>query len=327
MNDYEAIKKQILEKIKEYDTIIIHRHFSPDGDALGSSLGLRDILRQSFPNKKVYSIGTDEADYLRFLGKEDNINDNEYEGALVIVLDTSTEKRINDDRYKLGKEIIKIDHHIETDPYGDINYVLDDVASTTLIITDFLISFPNELKISVEGAKQLYVGTVTDTGRFRFKNVSGYSLKLAGYLLDYGFDTEEIYSELYMKDVKTLHLQGHVLRNFKMTENGVSYIYLSRRLQNRFKVNVTEASSLVNSLDGIEGSLIWILFVQDENGVIRARIRSRFMSINEFAMEFEGGGHAQASGAKFTKKRQIKTMLKRADELIKEYKMNNKGWK
>jgi phosphoesterase RecJ-like protein len=325
-NNYE-IKKLILDKIKEYDTIIIHRHFLPDGDCFGSTLGLRDIIRQSFPEKKVYSVGTDTVDYLEFVGKEDSIPDSTYENALVIVVDTSTSKRINGDSYKLGKEIIKIDHHLETDPYGDINYVLDYVASTTLIITDFLRTFSDELKISVDGARALYVGIVTDTGRFRYRSVRGKSLELAGYLLDYGFDTEEMYASLYTKEANFLYLQGYLLQHFKITKNGVAYAYLSKRIQKRFNASTSNASALVNCLDGIVGSLIWILFVQGNNGDIRARLRSRYTEINNLAGEFDGGGHAQASGAKVKNKSEIKTMVRRADELLGEYKENNKGWK
>lgn len=326
MDDIMEIKKQILNKIKEYEKIIIHRHFLPDGDALGSSFGLKDIIKQSFPDKQVYSVGTDTADYLKFLGEEDYIDSTTYNDALVIVVDTSNKSRINNDNYKLAKEIIKIDHHIETDPYGDINYVLPTVAATSLMIADFLISFPDELKISIDGARALYVGIITDTGRFRFRNVSGHSLKLAGHLLDYGFDTEDMFSNLYMKDVNVQRLQGYILKHFKTTKNGVNYIYISRRLQKKFKVSLTNASSLVNSMDSVKGSLIWILFVQDEKSKIRGRLRSRYMSINQLAEEFKGGGHAQASGIKFKNKSTIKKVIQRADEMIKEYKENNEGW-
>jgi len=326
VEDRKVIKKVILDKIIEYDTIIIHRHSLPDGDSIGSAFGLRDIIKQSFPEKQVYAVGTDEVEYLRFVGQQDVISDSLYENALVIVVDTSTENRINGEAYKLGKEIIKIDHHVETDPYGDINYVLPEVAATTLVITDFLLTFPDILKLSVDGARALYIGTVTDTGRFRYRTVTGHSLKLAGYLLDYGFDTEEIYAKLYLKDKNVLRLQGYVLRHFKITPNGVNYIYLSRRIQKRFKVNVTETSSLVNIFDCLIGSLVWILFIQDEKGLIRGRIRSRYLSIFELATEFNGGGHAQASGVKFKNKKQIKAIVRRADELVKAYKSNNKGW-
>lgn len=322
MNNYLQIKKDILEKIKAYDTIIIHRHFRPDGDCMGSSLGLRNILRTSFPEKKIYSAGgRDKADYLEFIGLEDQVTEDTYEGALVIIVDTSNTERISGDNYKFGAEIIKIDHHIETDPYGDINYVRDDYPSTTILIMDLFKTF-EELQMTKEGAIALYVGTITDTGRFKYKSVTGETLRLAGDILDYGFDTEEIFTQLYLRDKQILKLEGFLLNHFKTTQNGVSYIYISRRLRNRFNVEHGDASALVNTMDNIKGSLIWILFIQAKEG-IRVRIRSRYLSIVEIAQQFNGGGHSQASGASVKNKRELKKLVKKADEVLAAFKEKN----
>ncbi|HEY8444597.1 MAG TPA: bifunctional oligoribonuclease/PAP phosphatase NrnA [Bacilli bacterium] len=323
MDNYLEIKKLILEKIKAYDTIIIHRHFRPDGDCIGSSLGLRDILKCSFPEKKIYSVaGNDHAEYLDFIGLEDEVDPSEYENALIIVVDTSTSDRISGEEYKLGKEIIKIDHHIETDPYGDINYVRDDFPATTILIMDFFKTFEDELKMSVDGARALYVGVITDTGRFRYSSVNGLTLKLAGDLLEYGFDTEKIYANLYLKERNILKLQGYLLRHFKTTKNGVSYIYISKRIRDRFKVSHSDASNMVSVLDNIKGSIIWILFIEAGEG-IRARIRSRYVNIIEIAQAFNGGGHAQACGASVKNKKELKALVKKADKLLES--LNHEG--
>lgn len=323
MDNYLEIKKLILEKIKAYDTIIIHRHFRPDGDCIGSSLGLRDILKCSFPEKKIYSVaGNDHAEYLDFIGLEDEVDPSEYENALIIVVDTSTSDRISGEEYKLGKVIIKIDHHIETDPYGDINYVRDDFPATTILIMDFFKTFEDELKMSVDGARALYVGVITDTGRFRYSSVNGLTLKLAGDLLEYGFDTEKIYANLYLKERNILKLQGYLLRHFKTTKNGVSYIYISKRIRDRFKVSHSDASNMVSVLDNIKGSIIWILFIEAGEG-IRARIRSRYVNIIEIAQAFNGGGHAQACGASVKNKKELKALVKKADKLLES--LNHEG--
>lgn len=323
MDNYLEIKKLILEKIKAYDTIIIHRHFRPDGDCIGSSLGLRDILKCSFPEKKIYSVaGNDHAEYLDFIGLEDEVDPSEYENALIIVVDTSTSDRISGEEYKLGKVIIKIDHHIETDPYGDINYVRDDFPATTILIMDFFKTFEDELKMSVDGARALYVGVITDTGRFRYSSVNGLTLKLAGDLLEYGFDTEKIYANLYLKERNILKLQGYLLRHFKTTKNGVSYIYISKRIRDRFKVSHSDASNMVSVLDNIKGSIIWILFIEAGEG-IRARIRSRYLNIIEIAQAFNGGGHAQACGASVKNKKELKALVKKADKLLES--LNHEG--
>jgi phosphoesterase RecJ-like protein len=101
----------ILNKIKQYDKIIIHGHIRPDGDCYGAQFGLKDLILSSFPKKKVYVVG-ETSEYVSFVGQVDQIPDSEYNGALSIVVDTATKDRISDQRYLLGKEVIKIDHHI-----------------------------------------------------------------------------------------------------------------------------------------------------------------------------------------------------------------------
>lgn len=130
MTDNFEIKKQILDKIKQYDRIIITRHFRPDGDAIGSTKGLASMLKLSFPQKEVYVLNEDSSDYLAFLGGEDEpIDDEKYADALVIVCDTATTDRISNKKYSLGKEIVKIDHHIDVKPYGDLSWVEDERSS------------------------------------------------------------------------------------------------------------------------------------------------------------------------------------------------------
>lgn len=316
------VKKQIFEKIKSYDTIIIHRHMRPDGDCMGSSFGLRDILQTSFPNKKILSVGEDKAEYLAFMGVEDGVKESDYENALVIVVDTGNEKRISGKYYRSGKELIKIDHHVAVEDYGDINYVREEMASTTTIIMDFFKTFDYELKMTQNGALALYIGTITDTGRFRYSAVNGNTLRLAGDMLDYGFDTEKMFAHLTIKEQATLKLHGYVLNHFKTTKNGVSYIYINKRIQNKFKVSLEEASSLVNTLDSIKGSLIWILFVETDD-VIRVRLRSRYASVIEIAQKYQGGGHKQASGASVFNRKEMKELIKMADDLLKNFKNNN----
>lgn len=321
--DPHFTKKQfIFDKIKEASTIIIHRHVHPDGDALGSSYGLRDILRMSFPEKVVLSVGDDTVKYLSFMGSDDKVTEADYIDSLVIVVDTANSKRISGEFYNKGKEVIKIDHHLNVEDFGTVNYVREDMPSTASIITDFFNTFKKELKISQEGAMFLYLGTVTDTGRFRYSAVSGDTLRLAGSLLDYNFDTERMYANLNLKDRESMKLTGYVLNNFKTTKNGVSYIYISKRVQKKFKVTTEEATAQVNVMDSVKGSLIWILFVEFD-GIIRARLRSRFVGVNEIAREFDGGGHMQASGASAKNKKEMKNMIKLADKVLKKFKEEN----
>lgn len=108
----------IIQAIKAYDTIIIHRHVRPDPDAYGSQAGLKEMIRKSFPEKNVYIVGESEPS-LEFLAQMDEISDDTYKNALVIVCDTANAARISDQRFDLGNQLIKIDHHPNVDAFGD----------------------------------------------------------------------------------------------------------------------------------------------------------------------------------------------------------------
>jgi len=326
MNNLE-IKKQILEKIKEYSKIIICRHIRPDGDCMGSTIGLREILRASFPDKKIYSIGNQKAEYLKFLPAEDeSIPESEYSDALIIVVDTANSDRIDNPLYSRGKEIIKIDHHIRVEDFGVINYVDEEIPATACIITEFYNDFKDELVMNEKAALALYVGITTDTGRFRYRGVTANVLRLAAILLDYNLDLERIYSNLYLKDVDSLKLQGEVYKKFKSTPHGVLYIHITSKMQRRYNLTPEEAAAMVNSLDSVKGSLIWIIFVDQKDKTIRARIRSRFVSIDTVGNKYRGGGHANAAGATVYNKKEIKALVLMADEILKDYKEKETDW-
>lgn len=324
--DNLSLKKDILAKIKEYDSIIIARHSRPDGDCIGSSLGLRDILRTSFPEKKIYSIGKDSATYLDFIGKEDDeVSEDIYKNSLMIIVDTSVMDRIDNSNYKIAKETIKIDHHINVEPYGDICYVRDDLPAACAIICDFYKTFSDELKMTKDGATALFCGMVTDTGRFRYRGMTKEVYELVGMLVDFGIDTEYVFSNLYIKDSGVLKLEGWLLNHYKETPNGVAYIYITKKIIKKFKLTYEEASSLINSLDSIKGDLIWIAFI-DYEASIRVRLRSRYVPCVSVGQKYRDGGHANACGATVYNKKEINALLNDADMVVKEYKENNEGW-
>ena len=323
-----TVAKQVLDTIKEFNRIIIFRHFRPDGDAIGSTKGLQRILQLSFPEKEIILQNCDFSDYLSFLGSEDALLDDDYyTEALGIVIDTATTKRISNQKFSLCKKLIKIDHHIPVESYGDINWVEDERCSSCELITAFYDAMKDELKIDTEAATYLYAGLVTDSGRFRFRSVSGDTMRLAGLLLDQGVDTDLLYANLYMKDFEEFQFQGYVLNNINITENGVAYIHISKSIMEEFGLSFEQASACVSFMDSIKNSLIWVAFIDADNqDEIRVRLRSRFVTINELAERYEGGGHACASGATVHSIEQMNKLLKEADELLAEYKKANKGW-
>lgn len=319
--------KAILDKIREYDKIIICRHMRPDGDAVGATMGLREILRITFPDKDIRVINSDYSDYVAFLGKEDEQQPDEfYSAALGIVLDTGNTSRISNQKYCLCKEIIKIDHHIDISPYGDLMWIEDERSSTCEMMVKFYDVLKSELKINKQAATYLYTGMVTDSGRFRFRDVSGETMRLAGILLDLGIDTETIYANLYMDPIEELKFKSYIYGKIKFTENGVAYLHVTPSMREKFNMTLEQASAVVSYMDSIKGSLIWLAFIDNDDGSIRVRLRSRFLTINEIAEKYHGGGHACAAGATVKNKREMKQLLFCADEHLKKYKESNEGW-
>ena len=316
----------ILDKIKEYNRIIIFRHNRPDGDAVGSTKGLKRILELTYPEKEIYLQNSDYAEYVKFLGDEDEpIADDLYTDALGIVIDTATAERISNQKFLLCKEIVKIDHHIPVQSYGVYEWVEEERSSACEMIAAFYDAFKSELKIDSEAATCIYAGMVTDSGRFRFSSVSGDTMRLAGVLLDVGIDTERLFSNLYMKEFENFKFEAHVYKRMKITENGVAYIYVNRSMQERFNLSLEDASASVSYLDSIKGSLVWLAFIESDDG-IRVRLRSRFVTINKLAEKYGGGGHACASGATVHSTKEMRQLIKEADELLGKYKSENEGW-
>jgi len=316
----------ILNKIKEYNKIIIFRHFRPDGDATGSTKGLQRILKLTYPEKTVLLQNNDYADYLAFLGGEDApIPDEEYADALGLVLDTATAKRVSNQKFTLCREVIKIDHHIPIETYGDYQWVEEERSSTCEMIAHFYDTFSDELKIDTEAATYIYAGMVTDSGRFRFRDVSAETMRLAGVMLKNNIDTDVLFANLYMKDFKEFKFEAYAHKKMKITENGVVSLFVSRAMQKKFGLSSEQASASVSLMDSIKGSLIWVAFIEGEKD-IRVRLRSRFVKISDLAEEYRGGGHACAAGATLYSKSEMKELLAKADKLLGEYKANNKGW-
>ena len=319
--------KVILDKIKEYDKILIFRHFRPDGDAIGSTKGLQRILQLTFPEKKIYLQNNDFSDYLAFLGEEDApIFEEEYVDALGIVLDTGTAKRISNQKYALCKEIIKLDHHIPLESYGDYEWVEEHRSSTCEMVAAFYDAFKDELKIDKQAATYIYCGMVTDSGRFRFREVSGETLRLAGVILAQGVDTDTLFAHLYLKDFNSLKFEAYVYKKMKISENGVASLFVSKKMKKKFGLSNEEASASVSYMDSIKDSLIWIAFIDSGDGSIRVRLRSRFVTVSELGEKYHGGGHACAAGATVYSKAEMNALLKEADELLANYKANNKDW-
>lgn len=323
------IKQTILQKIKEYDRIFLFRHVRSDGDCVGASKGLKEIILATWPKKEVYLIDKDTAAYLEFMGPEDEpVEDALYQDALGIVLDTASEARISNKNYSLCKELIKIDHHIPLENYGNYIWVEEERSSCCEMIVDFYETFRDELVLNKTAATHLYTGMVTDSGRFKYSGVSGDTMRAAGTLLDVGVDTDTLFARLYLEAFEYLKFKAHIYQKMEVTENGVAYIIVDKQMQERFNLTLEQASACVGTLDSIRGCICWAVFIEngDADDSYRVRLRSRFVHINSIAEKYRGGGHACASGATLYGKHEIPLLLQDADALVKEYKENHEDW-
>lgn len=312
------IMNKILEKIKEYDRIIIHGHQRPDGDCYGAQFGLKDIIKTSFPEKKVYVVG-ETSGFVSFVGSPEVIEDSLYEGALSIVVDTATESRISDKRYGLGKELIKIDHHIPVDNYGDYIWVDTNFPSCAQMIAYFYQTFSNELKMSEIGARAMYTGIVTDTGRFRYRGVSQLTHEIAGLLIGKGADIVEIDNKLSKETMESFKFKSHIMNSAIFDEDFV-YAVIKKEDVERFNVTFEEAANTVNLLGGVEGYNVWFLAIEYPSE-IRLRIRSNGLEIDKLANLYEGGGHKVAAGAKLNSFNDLDKFLNDMRNYIKTYQM------
>lgn len=311
--------EKIKEYIEKYDTIIIHGHTRPDGDCIGSQYGLYYLIKENYPNKNVYVTGETSA-FVSFIGTPELINEELFKDALSICVDCATSERLSDKRYNLSKEFIKIDHHIPVDDYGQYQYVDTTAPACAQIITELYMKYQNEWKLTKEAATALYVGILTDTGRFKYDSVNSRTFIAAAILLDHGVDIAYIDNTLSVETLQTLKLKGHVLSNFKITENGFAYVTLTRKEIDSFGVSDEDAASQVSTISTIEGCPVWAIFLEYSAEEIRIRLRSRGPVINLLAAEYNGGGHAKASGAKLQNWDALNGFIEKADELVKEYK-------
>ena len=307
--------QQLLETIRRYDTIIIHRHSRPDGDALGSQIGLKHIILENWPHKTVYTVG-DGAGYLSFMeGSEmDTVDNSVYEGALAILLDSSAAHLISDDRWKLAACTARMDHHIYQGQFTDVEVPDDSYESCCGLITDFAHSCG--LRFNPAAAKALYTGMVTDSGRFRYDSTNARTFRLAAILREQPFSTEEVFRNLYAESIEKKAMRARFVLKAKLTDRSVAYIYNTKEEVAELGMDVFSVSrGMVNTMADLKGVDIWVNFTETEEGVL-CELRSAGPNINPIAVKYGGGGHAKASGATVPDRETAMAMLHDLDEMM-----------
>ncbi|MBQ7375215.1 MAG: bifunctional oligoribonuclease/PAP phosphatase NrnA [Clostridia bacterium] len=288
--------EKIIEKIQDASTIIIHRHTKPDGDALGSQIGLYHLIRENYPNKKVYKVGDEAGRYSFMEGSVmDVITDELYKNALAIVLDTSAKHLISDTRYETAKDTARLDHHIFVERICEAEVTDTSYESCCGLITELAVEAG--WRFSPLAAKSLYTGMVTDSGRFRYDSTGAKTHRLASKLMETPFDTNSIYLNLYQDDYKFIRLRALFVLKIQFAENGVAYIYTPKDEADSYGVDTfTISRGMVNTMGDIRGIHTWVNFTETDEGVL-TEIRSNRYNINPIAVKYGGGGHQKASGA------------------------------
>lgn len=300
--------ESIINLIRQHDRIIIHRHTSPDGDALGSQIGLKHILLENFPSKEILVVG-DAPKFYSFMddSQMDNVADDAYAGALAIILDTSAKHLISDERYTLAAATARIDHHIFCGQIAQEEVTDTSFESCCGMIAEF--AMEQNLKLNPAAAKALYTGMVTDSGRFRYDATTARTFRLASFLMEQQFDITDIYRNLYADDLAQKQLKAHFIGKIQLTDAKVAYIYTDIDEFRALNVDTfTVSRGMVNTMADIRGVDIWVNFTETEKGVL-CELRSSRYNINPIAVKYGGGGHAKSSGATVADRETAMAML------------------
>lgn len=312
--------KKIYRAIKKYDNIVIARHIGVDPDAMASQVALKEAIKLTFPQKKVYAIGNGSVKF-SYLGKLDKVE--ELNNCLLIVLDTPDKKRVDAQNIEKYSYKIKIDHHPYVETFCNLEYIDDTASSTCEIIMDLINN--TKLKVNKEIVEKLFLGLVSDSNRFLFNSTSAKTFSLVGKFLDkFEIDLFELYQNLYMRPMAEVRLQGYIGENMIITNNGVGYIKITNDIINKFKVDSASSGNMINNFNYIEELLVWATITEDvKNNLIRVNIRSRGPEINFIAEKYNGGGHKFASGARVKTFEEAMSLIDDLDQVSENYIKNH----
>jgi phosphoesterase RecJ-like protein len=307
--------EQIKNVIERFDRILIHRHSRPDGDAMGSQIGLRELLRHNYPEKEILAVG-DSTGFFGFMegAVMDEVADEAYENALAIVLDCGAEHLISDTRWKTAAATARMDHHIFTGQLADHEVIDTSFESCCGMVA--ALAEESGWALTPLAAKSLYTGMVTDSGRFRYDGTTARTFRLAAFLMEQPIDTNELFRQLYADDFESKKRKAQFVLKTQFSPKNVAYIYTTREEFEAMGLDTfTVSRAMVNTMADIRGVDIWVNFTETENGVL-CELRSSRYNINPIAVKYGGGGHAKASGATVSDRDTAMAMLADLDEMM-----------
>ena len=304
---------KLLELIKEFDNITLFRHINPDCDAFGSQFGLKSWIVDNFPEKNVYCLG-DCSRSSFFTG--DQVDDEIVAKSLAIILDVSNSVRVDDNRFKLAKYRVRIDHHPDVEDLEDLRIANTQYASTCEIITEFIKEFDNEYLVSTETASRIYRGIITDTMSFKTTNTTSNSLRMAAYLADKNIDIPKLNADVYNIKFSEFKFNAY-LRNKVKLEEGLGFVLFDEKELSKMNITMNRAKSFVSSLSGVNEFEVWAIFVKSNEGIYDVSLRSKKVQLNDIAADYGGGGHYNASGIKGINENQYLQLRKDINNRIK----------
>ena len=274
-------------EIEKHELILLFRHIHPDGDALGSQHGLEQWLQARYPEKTVLCLGEGEAPV--------QLSDEQLQSALAIITDTSNSPRIDDDRWQKARTIARIDHHVQVEDFGPLDYVDDKSSATCQIIAQMLQE--NGETIPAAGAQRLLEGLMTDTMKFTISSVTPDTYRAAAWLMEQGADPLAANRKMFSRTEQDVRYTSLLVE--KATRQGAFMFTLASQddyLSRGFRFE--DAKNFVSAIANIEGIEVWALFTQHPDGNYSASLRSHTISVREIAAAFGGGGHVCACGIK-----------------------------
>ncbi|AHI53369.1 DHH family phosphoesterase [Spiroplasma culicicola] len=307
--------KLLVEKINEYQNIIIAKHIAPDWDAQGSALGLKEIIVNNFKNKNVYVVGNKLMSAGLF-EDEQVLTEDIIKESLMITVDVANFERIDFSFKDNVKEIFKIDHHPNVDDYADNSIV--DVASIACTQTVVSICEQNNWKISKEAATYLYYGLITDSGRFLFRKTNEITFKTAIKLIECGVDINEVYENLYSQPLVVAKWKNRAFNKAKFVEGyPIAYIEIKDEDWQDLSLTEEEVKLSLGTLSGIQEILIWFIAYESKvHDAVKVSMRSRQYEVNKVAAVYSGGGHMYAAGAKVKDFKDVDNLVNDLKKLV-----------
>lgn len=293
----------LLQKIEESKNIIISSHINPDGDAIGSGLGLYLALTKKYPDKSIRFILEDKVPYnysflkgAEKIEKFDELKD-EPKADLFIVVDSAVFKRIGKVAdLKKDAFLVNIDHHISNDNYGDLN-IVKNISSASEVVYGVI----KDLGIEIDAlaGESLYTGIVTDSGNFQYDSTSMDTFRIAGELLALGIDRDNIINEVYRsRTLGFIRTLGIALSEMKIdNEKKLVSFLLTKDFMTKNNIQKDETEGIVEKLLEYKDCEVAVFLKEEGNGKIKGSLRSkRDIDVNEVAKAFDGGGHRKAAG-------------------------------